>query len=329
MKRGWIGLAAVLLAAGCSNKDTIDPGTWNSYRNPVEQSDVQDPAVYYEDGTFYLFATGAGETIMPMMVSTDLTGWELAISVFNEDTQPSFISGTIPQSPEITKVGDKYLLYYTLFKTAENCGVGVAVADLVSGPYTDKGAVATASGLGVSGVASPSYIETEDARYLVFGCFEGIYLLKLSDDGLTPAAGAQPVKIASEIFDAPYIKEKDGKFYLFASEGTTLGGATCLCQQVVGRADRIEGPYFDKSSKSMSDGGYEVVMRGSTKFTGPGHGYIFDAPDGNTWILYNAYDLSDVAKGRTLMLDRVNWQDGWPVVRGTIGSFCADAPALN
>ena len=56
MKRGCIGLMAVLLAVGCSNDDTVNPGTWYSYRNPVEQSDVQDPSVYEENGKFYLSA---------------------------------------------------------------------------------------------------------------------------------------------------------------------------------------------------------------------------------------------------------------------------------
>ena len=45
-------------------------------------------------------------------------------------------------------------------------------------------------------------------------------------------------------------------------------------------------------------------------------------------MIYNAYDLSDVARGRTLMLDRIIWSGGWPAIRGAISSFCTDAPAL-
>ena len=59
MKKGWIGLAVALLAVGCSKKDTIDPGTWNSYRNPVEKTEVLDPAIYEENGKFYLFSNGS------------------------------------------------------------------------------------------------------------------------------------------------------------------------------------------------------------------------------------------------------------------------------
>ena len=86
---------------------------------------------------------------------------------------------------------------------------------------------------------------------------------------------------------------------------------------------------MDKDSLPMTSDGYEVLIKSSTKFAGPGHGSVFDITPGNTWILYNAYDLSDVSKGRTLMLDRIEWLEGWPSVRGSICSFCADAPALN
>ena len=329
MKRGWIGLAVMIMAVGCSKKDTIDPGTWNSYRNPVEQTDVQDPAVYEDNGTYYLFASGSDDSIIPMMVSSNLTGWELAISVFNDETKPTFISGVSADKPSVAKVGDKYLLYYSMFKSADNSGIGVAVADLVTGPYVDQGKLLLASEYGISGAVSPSFFNDGGANYMVFGNFGGIYIVELSEDGLSVAAGAAPVKVASELFDAPCVTVKDGSYYMFASIGSTAGGADSSCQQVVARADSPYGPYFDKSSRAMTDDGYEVLVKSSTKFAGPGHGTVFDAGDGNTWIIYNAYDLSDVTKGRTLMLDRVHWQDGWPSVRGSIGSFSADAPALN
>jgi arabinan endo-1,5-alpha-L-arabinosidase len=229
--------------------------------------------------------------------------------------------------PSVAKVGDKYLLYYSMFKSAENSGIGVAVADLVTGPYVDQGKLLLASEYGITGVVSPSFFTDGTSNYLVFGNFGGIYIVELSEDGTGVATA--PVKVASELFDAPCIMVKDGSYYMFASVGSTAGGADSSCQQVVGRADSVYGPYFDKSSKAMTDDGYEVLVKSSTKFAGPGHGTVFNAADGNTWIIYNAYDLSDVSKGRTLMLDRVNWNDGWPSVRGSIGSFSADAPALN
>ena len=79
----------------------------------------------------------------------------------------------------------------------------------------------------------------------------------------------------------------------------------------------------------MEDGYSELLIGNSSKFVGAGHGTVFDVADGSTWILYNAYDLSKVDKGRVLMLDRIEWIGGWPSVRGRIGSFCADTPVVN
>ena len=334
MKRGWIGLMAAMAVFGCSNDDTVNPGTWYSYRNPVEQSDVQDPSVYEENGKYYLFsAAGVTEeaeegtlmSIIPIMESTDLTTWQRAVSVFDEDTRPTFIDA-MPTSPEIAYVGDRYVLYYSLSKEYANSGIGVATADLISGPYTDRGRLIKASST-VNGVSSPSFIQDDDANYLVFGNFNGIFLVKLSSDGLSTAGN--PVQIASTVFDAPCIFKHDDKYYLFATVGTTDGGASCTCTQVVGRADRIEGPYYDKGLDTMLSGAYELLIGSSSKFVGAGHGTVFNVADGTTWMLYNAYDMSNINKGRTLMLDRIEWVGGWPSVRGQIGSFCADSPLMN
>ena len=48
MKKPWMILIPLLLT-GCGHKDTIDPGTWNSYRNPVWQAD--DGMPFWVDGT--------------------------------------------------------------------------------------------------------------------------------------------------------------------------------------------------------------------------------------------------------------------------------------
>ena len=180
----------------------------------------------------------------------------------------------------------------------------------------------------MNGVSSPSFIQDDDENYLVFGNFNGIFLVKLSADGLS-TAGVNPVQIASVVFDAPCIFRHDDMYYLFATVGLATGDESCTCTQVVGRADKIEGPYYNKAGEAMLSGSSELLIGSSAKFVGPGHGTVFNVSDGSTWILYNAYDLSNVKKGRTLMLDRIQWVGGWPMVRGQIGSFCADTPLKN
>ena len=132
-------LLPAVLATACRSGEGIDPGVWNAYRNPVEQSDVQDPCVIEEEGVFYLFSSelssGSGadlvEEFIPTMTSQNLTWWSKGTSVFDDITKPKFIAGSKITCPDIAKVGGKYLLYYSL-TTNSASGIGVAEAEFAS-----------------------------------------------------------------------------------------------------------------------------------------------------------------------------------------------------
>ena len=328
-------VGVLLLLPGCSRKDGIDPGVWNAYRNPVEQSDIQDPCAIEDEGVFYHYSSelssgsGADQVVeyLPAMSSKNLTQWDAATSAFDDLSRPKFISGGKVICPDIARVGDRYLLYYSLYVNADNCGIGVAEAPFASGPFTDKGALITASGSGLKGVASPSFCTDGKQNYLVFGNFGGIYLVKLSEDGLSVTG--TPVMIASATYDAPLLVYRDGSFYLIVTSGTTTGGASSTCKIRYGRSVHAEGPYLDRSMRDLLDDGGETLVEGSVKFAGPGHPCLVHLKDGSDWLLYNACDLSAVDRGRTLMLDRLEWADGWLTVRGKIGSFSAAAPTIE
>ena len=184
MKKPWMILIPLLLT-GCGHKDTIDPGTWTSYRNPVWQTDVQDPSVLLDDGHFYLFSSETSEVLLPMATSDNLTFWEPTGSAVDDANRPDFIDGGTVQSPEIAAVGGKYILYYSLYKSDAASGIGVAVADIPTGPFKDRGALLTALDTGLLNVLDPAFLADDGANYLVFGRSKGIYLQKLSADGLS------------------------------------------------------------------------------------------------------------------------------------------------
>ncbi len=320
----------LIAATSCSKeKNELPLTTFDFYRNPVMRSDLPDPAVIKVDSIWYVYASQNASGIIPTLMSKDLVNWTELDPVFTTETKPSFVSGATVESPEITTIGGQYVLYYSL-NTSAASGIGVATASAPTGPWTDHGAIATSATLGLKGVLNPSYINDGGENYLAFGSFSGLYLIKLSGDGLSMDTSYSPVLIANEVFDAPVIIKQDGLYYLIASVGLDSGGASCACHLAAGRSENIAGPYLTKSVASMTDGGYEDLVASSVKFQGPGHSSnIFLDAEGDSWMLYNSYDLSDVSLGRTLMLDKVKWTDGWPVVRGAISSFCTDVPVVK
>ncbi len=65
-------------------------------------------------------------------------------------------------------------------------------------------------------------------------------------------------------------------------------------------------------------------------FIGPGHnGDIITDKAGDTWIIYHAFDKREPIR-RVMLLDKLDWKDGWPVIVGAQPSFnLHDGPVFN
>ena len=66
----------------------------------------------------------------------------------------------------------------------------------------------------------------------------------------------------------------------------------------------------------MLDNAHEIVVHKNSRFVGTGHNAILQLDDeGNTWMLYHAFELSNLGAQRQVLLDRILWdEDGWPYV---------------
>ena len=64
----------------------------------------------------------------------------------------------------------------------------------------------------------------------------------------------------------------------------------------------------------MMENKHEILIHGNERFAGTGHNSdIVEDDAGNTWMFYHAVDKNN-PKGRMLMLDEIQWKDGWPFV---------------
>lgn len=176
----------------------------------------------------------------------------------------------------------------------------------------------------------PFFIEEDGKKYLFWGSFRGIYGIELSDDGLSVKAGAKPVQIAGHQMEATYIHRRDGYYYLFGSNGTCCEGNNSTYQVVYGRSKSLFGPYVTKDGQRMLDGAFDVLLHSSSNVAGPGHNAEIITDDkGQDWMIYHGYMKSDPDAGRQVLMDRVEWFNGWPLISGSQSSVESRSPSFN
>lgn len=289
---------------------------------------MPDPSIIKgEDGYFYLYAT---EDIrnLPIHRSKDLVNWEFLGTAFTDENRPDFEPNGGIWAPDINKIGDKYVLYYSMsvWGGEWTCGIGCAVSDRPEGPFKDCGMMFRSNGIKVQNSIDPFYIEDNGHKYLFWGSFRGIYAIELSEDGLSLKSGSSPVQIAGTAYEGTYIHKRGGYYYMFASIGSCCEGLKSTYTTVVGRSTSLFGPYLDKKGQSMMDNHHEILIHKNDSFVGTGHNSeIVSDNAGTDWLFYHAVSVAN-PDGRVLMLDKIDWIDGWPSVEGNSPSVKSEKP---
>lgn len=326
-----ISLACCLAACSSSGPKEVEPEvTEETYANPVIDYSLPDPTVIQgNDGYYYLYAT---EDIrnLPIHRSKDLVRWESVGTAFTDQTRPDFEPEGGIWAPDINKIGDRYVLYYSMsvWGGEWTCGIGCAVADTPAGPFKDCGKLFRSNEINVQNSIDPFYIEDEGKAYLFWGSFRGIYAIELNPDGLSIKDGEKPRQIAGTAYEGTYIHKKNGYYYLFASTGTCCEGLKSTYTTVVGRSEHLFGPYLNKKGESMMDNQHEILIHKNDSFVGTGHNSeIVTDKEGNDWMFYHAVSVKH-PEGRVLMMDQIVWQDGWPSVATASPSLKAKKPRI-
>lgn len=334
MKRIFI-ISALCCLAACSSSSSgkgekSEGQVENVYCNPVVNYSLPDPSIIKgDDGYFYLYAT---EDIrnLPIHRSANLVDWELVGTAFTNQTRPDFEKKGGLWAPDINKIGNKYVLYYSMsvWGGEWTCGIGCATADKPEGPFIDHGKMFRSNEINVQNSIDPFYIEDGGKKYLFWGSFRGIYAIELSDDGLSIKEGETPRQVAGTAYEGTYIHKKDGYYYFFASVGTCCEGLKSTYTTVVGRSENLFGPYVDKNGEGMMDNHHEVLIHKNDAFVGTGHNSeIVTDNAGNDWVFYHAVSVENPA-GRVLMMDKIDWEGGWPSVKGNSPSVKSDKPVF-
>ena len=316
------------------------------YTNPVYGSDFPDPTVQRAlDGMFYSYATGC-----KCKRSSDLVKWSdvsgvISRPTWNDSTKADGSRDNYSLwAADVNYVDGKYICYYAsaLWGNGSRTGIGVAVGDTPT-KFTDKGKLFRSTEIGVKNSIDPCYVEEFDKKYIVWGSFNDICIAELTDDALSiknfnPINNPQPngswtrhrgvIKIAGGAFEGAMIYKRGKYYYLFCSVGSCCEGENSTYRTVVGRATKLTGPYVNKQGGQMVSDNYTTIISGNDRWKGPGHNSeIITDDEGQTWLLYHSYDKNNNFKGRLMLLDKITWQNDWPVVNdGHPSSDERDAP---
>ncbi|WP_053218429.1 family 43 glycosylhydrolase [Virgibacillus senegalensis] len=309
---------------GCSS-DKKATESQETYQNPVYEPVLADPSIIKaDDGYYYAYGTedawgdDSDTKLVPIVRSKDLTEWEFIGEAF--ENKPDWKGTGSLWAPDIHYYRDSYYLYYSLSVWGDsNPGIGVAVSDSPEGPFEDKGKLFTSEEIGVDNSIDPFFYHEDNQAYLIWGSFRGIYGIELAEDGLS--VQGEPFEIAGTDYEAPYIVKRDEHYYFFGSKGSCCEGENSSYHVAIGRADSFKGPYVDLEGKALTENGGTTILTADadSKFAGPGHNAIITDEDGEDWIVYHAIEKEDPllwtgASRRPLMIDPINWQDGWPAV---------------
>ena len=337
----WMGLLLTL----CSLANA-QPGS-PSLRGFI---DTHDPSTLVKcKDKYYMFYTGQG---ILSKSSNDKIFWSAGPPVFAR--APAWTTNAVPGfegifwAPDILFFNGLYHLYYAV----STWGSQVSAIGLATNPtldpadptysWTDQGIVIQSGSGSQYNTIDPSLLwDSTGNLWMAFGSYwNGIYLVQLdSQTGLRLAPNSPTYRLAyNSSIEASYLWRRGNYYYLFVNWGSCCSGVNSTYNIRVGRSTSVTGPYLDRNGVDMVNNGGTLFLRGTGKFTGPGHMGILSEGgtqwfgihyyDANAWApQYGAYGNSDYA------FVPLQWTpDDWPVYTNdwsAIYNFDVDACDAN
>ena len=329
----------------CADPSTIYAGgTWYTYctTDPLNDAETADGSAA---GDFHK---------IPMLSSPDLVNWTYQGDAFA--AAPAWAAPSAGMwAPDIEVIGDTYYLFYGITDVADSVSgvpgcdrdnaIGYATAPTPLGPWTDSSEPLidprqNNAGCDFFWTYDPEVVDTngdEPGGLLIYygSYYGGIHAQALDfvEGTLQPDGGSTQITIANR-YEGAEVAYRDGYWYLFVSAANCCNGPLTGYSLFVGRSESPLGPFVDREGVSFLAGrvgGAPFLSMNGNRWVGPGHNSVFVDFEGQWWTTYHAIDRFDPYfdgivgfTKRPLMLDPVDWVDGWPTVRG--GLWTSDEP---
>ncbi|NMR19446.1 glycoside hydrolase family 43 protein [Cellulomonas fimi] len=264
-----------------------------------------------------------------LLTSDDLTRWT---DVGGALERLPAEAGADYWAPEVAEHDGRFYLYYSVGHGDAGHHLRVAVADQATGPFVDSGVDLTPDEL--FAIDPHPFRDADGTWYLFFARDElegervGTMLAVDRLEGMTALAGeARTIlrpdadwqvyqrarSMYGQVYDwhtleGPFVRRRDGRFYLFFSGGSWLNETYGVAWA---EADHPLGPWERPAEPRR------VLHSVEGRVIGPGHNSIVTGPDGQDRIVYHAWDRAQTM--RRMFIERLRWTDGGPRVDGFTG----------
>ena len=313
-------VVSAIFLTSCSTMEFGGSGAAHKvYLNPVLDRAFPDPAVLKAaDGWIYAYGTQgeSGGRVLNIQVarSRDLVRWEYLGDALPEKPRwaPSKQKFWAPHVIRDPGSGRSFMYYSTEPDQSTGKCLAVATADAPAGPFVDSGEPLRC-GEGIENIDPMAFDDPKTGKRLLYwgSGWKPIKVQELAPDRLRFAPGStardllvpDSAREYSSLIEGAWVIYRDGAYYLFYS-GDKCCGEEPKYAVMVARARDAFGP-FEAYPRP-------ILMRNS-QWRAPGHNSVVADDAGTDWIVYHA-----VREGqkRVMLLDRIEYRDGWPRVAG-------------
>ncbi|GAB2791531.1 arabinan endo-1,5-alpha-L-arabinosidase [Hymenobacter luteus] len=308
-----------------------------TYRNPIWDFDFPDPTIIRAtDGYYYAYGTQTkrpGNLIINLQVarSQDLVHWEYLGEGLPQ--KPVWASTTQKfWAPHVSEHNGIYYLYYSA-KPDSGAGLCLAVATSAAptGPFRDVGAPLQC-GTGFLEIDPMAFDDPATGKRLLYwgSGFGALRVRELAEDRLSFAPGSEEIPLLEpagagdprrydQLLEGSWVVLRHGWYYLFYS-GNNCCGPDAHYGVLVARSRAATGPF--ETLAEATGNPYAMLLEGNEHWLAPGHNCVVTDAAGQDWLAYHAIDLRqptfdaiDDEQGfsrRVLLLDRLEYVDGWP-----------------
>lgn len=314
--------SAALLTLGAA-----PPG--GAARAPALDADFPDPFVLADtrDGvaSYWAYATNTrrdGKRVHTQLArSADGLSWSWVGEAM--PALPGWVNRGQPDvwAPEVARVGDRYLLYFTgrhaslRRRDGPTLCIGAAVAANPAGPFVPEAKPLLCDGFRM-GVIDATVVADAGRLWMIAktdgnccGVATRFVSVPLTADGL--ATAGPPTEIAGvfanqrwegAVVEAPTMVRHDGQLYLFYS-ANDFGGANYAAGYA--RCDTPAGPCEEDAGNPILSAA-DATLGG---LNGPGHQSLFQV-GGRTLIAYHGWVTGGGPRRRALFVDELRWEGG-------------------